>query len=146
MVRGGNYDGVSLGGSVFVLLNLPTDDYAAPKASVLYVESNAGPRKTASIESLVKRYFGPVSVSRAVLSFSGHGAHQRLDVPGLLEYEIVSLRASPADEVKDFLYPWLHDVRQGVTRQVNYTTRDGGKIHYSRTNALVGRFRIVDDP
>jgi hypothetical protein len=130
-VQRGTYEDVDLTGSVFVLLNLPTEAHAAPKANTLFVESSASPRQREAIEALVSNYFGPVPSKSVVIKFSQDGHGQKAVIPGLLNYKIKFREMSPADEVKDYLYTWLYDAKQGTTLEVTYTPPGQKEVRYS---------------
>ena len=122
---------------------LPSEAHAAPKASELFIESRTDPRKSIAIQHLINNYFGPVPAKAAFIRFSQNGQDQRLVIPGFLNYRIRSLEIAPASEVKDYLYPWLYDTKQGITLGVMYSAPGQSKVEYSGTNAIIGRFRMI---
>jgi hypothetical protein len=143
-VHSGSYDGVDLGGSVFVLVNLPKGPWQAPIANALFVDTGDA-RKVAAIANSLKHLFGFTvpTVSRASIQYSESGRKQRVSIPGLLSYNISFERDQLLSaDVSENLYNWLTNARQGSVESVVYSPGTGETAKYANTNAIFAEFRI----
>jgi hypothetical protein len=139
----GRYRGRELGGSVFVLLNLPSSPHRAPVANTLYIDSAVDEETASAIISLIGSIFAPLHEARIHIQFVEGAKTQALIIPGLLEYKVnFTGDYNVSDEVLNYLYPWLADPRQGTVEQVAFYRSNNNVVQYSGTNAILARFRI----
>lgn len=142
-IKTGDFKNVDLGGTTFVILNLPAFDFGAPSARVAYVDRNVDPLKVSALQIVIQRSIGNVQLVRSNNVLVKSTRHrQDVNIPGVIAYTIVLPRDNQLSrQVRDHLYPWLSNGKQGIAYQVVY--RDGdGVVEYSGTNAMFARFRM----
>jgi hypothetical protein len=143
-IRSGTYDGTNLAHSVFVLANLPRAPREAPVPDTLFI-GTTDEKKASAIEGAVRRllFFAPLRVLRTPIRYHETKNKQEVSIRGILLYKIdFDVQQPLSDEVRENLYPWLSDARQGIVKLVVYSRRDGKTIEYVNTNALWGIFRV----
>ena len=143
-IQNGSYHDVDLSGSVFVLLNLPTEPWHPPAPDTLFVDANDS-KKAAAMANAFKILFSfaPPKVLRTPIEYAISGRKQRVSIPGLLSYAVSfehEQTLSPATSQN--LYSWLSNARQGSVDSVVYSPTAGEEVKYSNTNALFAEFRI----
>lgn len=143
-IQSGQYSGVDLAGSIFVLVNLPLALGQAPVPATLFIDT-ADLKKASAIEDSLRTLFGftPANVTVAPIRYRESGKTERLWIPGLLSYKVsFEHKRSLSSEVSENLYEWLSDPKQGLVESLIYLPQGQDPVEYSQTNALFGYFRI----
>ena len=131
--------------SVFVLVGVPRHPYEDPELYTLYRERDVRNDLLGGLQGLFEGFYEvklqdsqQVSISASIKEHS----HQ-VSIPGVLRYEVVSLRKDVVDgRLRRYLYPWLDHPKQWETRLTKYQYPDGSSVAYRRTNALEARFHL----
>jgi hypothetical protein len=139
-IEDGVYDGEDLAGVVFVVLNEPGASGEAPLPHTVFLP-NLEKNKSAALEKAVNDLLN-LRTARVVHSAIKHVLNhneQKVEIPGILKYDIYVNGNYPSKDVSDHVYSWLSNPKQGHTKSVIYLP-DG--VKYSKTNALFARFKI----
>jgi uncharacterized protein DUF1326 len=149
----GQLEGRTLNHSILALLNYPAKAFEAPQPYLLYADADTTPELQEAIIRLFANeyHLSPSQGLRlAALNSSFSPASQKVNIPGILKYDVTapsSLSARRLDsDVRDHLYSWLYDSEQWSVR--NLTLKLGRKkISYKGTNSIAAKVaysRLLD--
>lgn len=67
---------------------------------------------------------------------------QEVEIPGILTYQSHLLSHKVDENVQGYLYPWLGEPEQWITRVARYKQTGSKTIQYSHTNSLLATFDL----
>jgi hypothetical protein len=130
----------------FILVGVPASPHLAPSDYILYVDSSIPDSLvTATLPFFASQYgIFESNVRKAIVKITTSRRNQTITIPSILSYRIESGRNTPVDSsVSEFLYPWLSQPEQWVSKSIAYRGPDGESIGYHNTNALSAKFDVT---
>jgi len=130
--------------ALFVVVGVPSIPYGSPSLYSLFTDSRMSKTDADSMRDFFEDNYGiPAGTGKVVELRATLRPHsQEVEIPGVLTYQAHLLSNHVDENVRHYLYPWLGEPEQWITRVVRYKQAGDRTIQYRHTNSLLATFDL----